>query len=424
MTTPKSVRGLHKLSGTALKTKQPGMHADGGGLFLQVTIGVGGVVRRSWKLRYRVPGMKPRDMGLGSADIVSVSTARELAKRYREEAFLGIDPIEKREEERKARQIEAAQNVTFRYCAEAYITAHRSTWKNEKHASQWPATLEAYAYPIFGESPVRSIDVALVMKAIDPIWVTKNETARRLRQRIEAVLDWAAVRGYRQGENPARWRGHLQKALPPRPKTALANHHAAMPFDEVPAFLERLRQNSGITAKALEFCILTAARSGEAMNAQWSELDLEQKVWTIPALRMKAGREHRVPLSPRAVEILQSLALLRDEKNGDWVFPGAKKERPVSNMGFLMTLRRMGHADLTAHGFRSSFRDWAAERTNHPGDIAEAALAHVVRDKVEAAYRRGDLFIKRRLLMDAWAAHCAEPVRAATVAPLRAAISA
>ena len=293
--------------------------------------------------------------------------------------------------------------MTFQQCAEGYITAHRAGWRNGKHRDQWSNTLATYVNPVFGSLPVQNIDTALVMKAIEPIWSEKPETASRVRGRIEAILDWATARGFRVGENPARWRGHLDKLLPKKTKVRRVEHHAALPFAEMGTFLAELRKQSGVGARALEFAILTAARTGEAIGARWEELDLTERTWTIPAERMKAEKEHRVPLSDAAHPILEELAKVRHD---DFVFPGDRADRPLSNMAMTMTLRRMGRGDLTVHGFRSSFRDWAAERTGFPAEVAEMALAHTVADKVEAAYRRGDLFQKRRQLMEAWARFC------------------
>jgi integrase len=290
--------------------------------------------------------------------------------------------------------------MTFRQCAEAYIAAHEMAWKNPKHAAQWPSTLGAYVYPVFGDLPVQAIDVGLVMKVIERIWIEKPETASRVRGRIESVLDWATARGYRRGENPARWRGHLENLLPKKSKVRRVEHHAALPYSELPEFMVELRRQEGVAARALEFAILTVARTSEALGATWSEIDLERHLWVIPAERMKSGREHRVPLSEPAVAIL---AAMKEVREGGYVFPGGRARRPLSNMAFLMRLRRMGRDDLTGHGFRSSFSDWCAERTNFASEVREMALAHTVSDKVEAAYRRGDLFRKRRQVMDAWA---------------------
>jgi integrase len=275
---------------------------------------------------------------------------------------------------------------------------------------------------VFGKLPVQSIDLAMVLKVLEPIWSTTSETASRLRGRIEAVLDWATVRGYRQGENPARWRGHLDSLLPSRAKVQAVRHHPALAYDQMGGFMEALRQQEGVSARALEFVILTACRTSEAIGATWDEIDLAAKLWTIPANRIKAGREHRVPLSAPALAILERMAVIR---TGSHVFPGGKAGKPLSSMALLMVLRRIGRGDLTAHGFRSSFRDWAAERTSFPPEVAEMALAHSVSDKVEAAYRRGDLFEKRRQLADAWAKFCgtAKASSNSAVVPIRRAIA-
>jgi integrase len=384
-----------KATGPAGKTT---LLADGHGLYLRI----GPTGAKSWVLRY-MAGRKSHDMGLGSLGLVGLREAREHALRQRRLLRLdGLDPIEKRRAERQAAMIEAASAMTFRRCAEAYIAAHKVGWKNPKHAAQWPSTLQTYVYPIFGNLPVQAVDVGLVTKAIEPIWATKPETASRVRGRIERVLDWATVRGYRQGENPARWRGHLEKLLPARRKMAAVEHHAALPYAELPAFMADLRQREGVAARALEFAVLTAARTGEVLGGRWSEIDLEGRLWTVPAGRMKkAWREHRVPLSEPALTILTGL-----DRMGDLVFPGQRRGRPLSDMALLMLLRRMGRGDLTAHGFRSTFSDWCAEETSFPSEVREMALAHTVGDKVEAAYRRGDLFEKRRQLAEAWARYC------------------
>jgi integrase len=355
-------------------------------------------------------------MGLGSAELVSLADAREKALAARKLLLNGVDPIEEKKAARASAALEAAKGMTFESCAEAYIEAHKAEWRNAKHANQWGSTLKAYVYPIFGDLPVSRIDVGLVMKALEPIWTAKTETANRLRGRIEAVLDWATVRGYRQGDNPARWRGHLDSLLPRRAKVQKVEHHAALPYAEVGAFMEALRQQEGLSALALEFLILTATRTSETIGATWSEFDLDAATWTIPAKRIKAGKEHRVPLSPAALAIVKRMCELR---SGEFVFPGGKRGRPLSNMALLKLLERMGRDDLTAHGFRSTFRDWAAERTNFPREVAEMALAHAVGDKVEAAYRRGDLFQKRRHLMEAWAKHCANVRPAGNVHPMQ-----
>jgi integrase len=380
------------------KEKKPGLYSDGLGLYLQVRAGGA----KSWIFRYRTNG-KLRDMGLGSVTAVSLSQAREKSAACRSLRANGIDPIDAKREESAKSRAETSLAMTFEQCAAAYIEAHRAGWKNAKHTAQWTATLATYAYPVFGGQPVAAIDTSMVLKVLEPIWNTKTETASRVRGRIESVLDWARVREFRHGENPARWRGHLDHLLPKRSKVAAVKHHAALPYDEVPAFIASLHAEVGIAARALEFGILTASRTGEVLGARWAEIDVKAKVWTVPPERMKARRGHRVPLSDRAITILRQMQELpRDE----FVFPGGKEKRPLSGMAFLMLLRRMKRDDLTAHGFRSTFRDWAAERTSFPREVAEMALAHTISDKVEAAYRRGDLFEKRRQLAEAWAAFC------------------
>jgi integrase len=346
-----------------------------------------------------------REMGLGPLHIVTLAEAREKAREARRLRHEGIDPIEARKAKQAEERLAAATAMTFQECAERYIEAHKPGWKNPKHAKQWPSTLETYVYPVFGSLPVQAIDVGLVMKVLEPIWQTKPETASRVRGRIEAVLDWAKARGYRNGENPAQWRGHLENLLPARSKVRKVEHHPALPYPEMADFIACLLKQDGIAARALEFLILTATRTNELIGARWEEFDLTKKVWTIPGERMKAGKEHRVPLSGRALEIIAEMQADRVNDH-PFVFPGGRPEKPLSNMAMLKLLGRMGRDDLTAHGFRSSFRDWAAEVTLFPSEVVEMALAHTVGDKVEAAYRRGDLFEKRRELMEAWARYC------------------
>jgi integrase len=313
-----------------------------------------------------------------------------------------------------------ARAMTFKDVAGAYIAANEAGWRNAKHRAQWTATLEAYAHPHFGDLPVADVDTGHVMRALEPIWRSKAETASRLRGRIETVLDYASARGWRTGENPARWRGHIQNMLPAKAKIQPVEHHAALPWRDIGAFMAKLRMQDGLAAQALLLTIMTTSRSSEVLCAKWPEIDLMKAVWTVPGARMKAGREHRVPLSEPALAVLRGLLPLRNDEAGGWVFPGARQGRPLSNMAMEMLLRRMGRTDLTVHGFRSTFRDWTAEATGYPGEVAEAALAHVVGDKVEAAYRRGDLFGKRRKLMDDWAAFCARTAPAdAVVTPIR-----
>jgi integrase len=384
------------------KAKKPGMYADGGGLYLRVTP----EGARNWVLRFMI-NRRPRWMGLGPLSLYGLAEARARALDARRKRHEGIDPIEARRTERARQRLDAAKVVTFKQCAESYINSHRAGWRNDKHAGQWGATLATYAYPVIGTLPVQAVDTGLVLKALEPIWAAKPETASRLRGRIESVLDFAKVRGYRDGENPARWRGHLAKLLPARSKVRAVEHHAALPYADLPAFLITLRTQEGTSARALEFLILTGARTGEVIGAQWSEIDLLDKTWTVPASRMKAHREHRVPLSPRALTILREIqAAHRGESDEAFVFPGGKAGKPLSNMAFLMLLRRMGRADLTAHGFRATFKTWASERTSFQNEIIEASLAHITGGKVEQAYMRGDLFEKRRRLMQQWATYC------------------
>jgi integrase len=380
------------------QTKNPGYYGDGDGLVLRVTDGG----TKGWLYRYKANG-KVREMGLGPVRDVTLAEAREAAREARRLRRAGVDPIDAKRERKAAAQLDAARAITFSQCAAAYVENHRASWTNTKHAAQWESTLRAYAYPIFGNLPVATVDTALVVKVLDPIWSIKPETASRLRGRIEAVLDFATVRGHRTGENPARWKGHLKEALPASSKVRRVKHHAALPYNEIGAFVADLRGRGGGAAAALEFAILTAARTNEVIGARWSEIDLKTGVWTIPADRMKARVEHRVPLSDQALEVLRQEA---KRKVNDVVFSGQKAGRALSNMAFLMMLRRMGRDDLTVHGFRSTFRDWAAERTNVAPEVAEAALAHTVANKVEAAYRRSDLFEKRRALMQEWGAFC------------------
>jgi integrase len=388
-----------RLSALAVsRANQKGLYPDGGGLHLRVSASGA----KAWVYRFMLHG-RAREMGLGPLHIVSLAEARAKAAECRRLRWEGIDPIEARKGNRAQARLEAAKAVTFKDAADAYIKAHELGWRNSKHADQWRNTLDTYAGPVFGLLPVRQIDTALVMKVLEPLWKTKTETGSRLRGRIEAVLDWAAVRGYRKGDNPARWRGHLDKLLPRRSKVRKVAHHPALPYAEIGAFMQSLRHQEGTAARALEFLILTASRTSEVVGARWDEFQLKQELWIVPTSRIKGGKEHRVPLSSRALAIVENL---NEHKHGEWVFPGGKQSRPLSNMALLALLKRMGRRDLTAHGFRSTFRDWAAERTNYPRETAEMALAHTVGDKVEAAYRRGDLFDKRRRLMDEWARYC------------------
>jgi integrase len=387
---------------TALKIKQnlkPGMYADGLGLYLKVRPGDS----KSWIFRYRTGG-RLRDMGLGPFHTVSLAEAREKAEVCRAMRLKGLDPLGERLKEHQAKTIEAAEAITFQKCAETYIATHKDGWKNSKHAHQWTATLQTYVYPIFNDQPVAAIDDALVLKVLQPIWKDKNETASRIRGRIERILDWARVMKYRTGDNPARWKGHLDHLLSKRSRMATIVHHAALPIDETPSFIQILQREEAVVARAFEFCILNATRTGETLGMRWNEYDEKAQLWTVPGNRMKAGRDHRIPLAKRSQFIL---AEMQEIRTSDFVFPGGVKERPLSSMAFLMLLRRLERHDITAHGFRSTFRDWAAERADFPSEVVEMALAHTISNKVEAAYRRGDLLDKRRQLAETWAAFCA-----------------
>jgi integrase len=404
-------RKVEKLSSAAVKNaNKPGMYGDGGGLWLHV--GPNALdednkptkTGKSWIFRFMLDG-KAREMGLGPLYTIGLSEARDLAQECRKQVLGGIDPLEVKHAKRKARKLEAAKAITFKDCAGKYIAANKAGWRNAKHAGQWEATLKAYVYPIIGPLAVGEIDTGHVTKILTPIWTTKTETASRVRGRIEQVLDYATTHGWRGGENPARWRGHLENVLPKKSKVAKVEHHAALPWREIGAFTKTLKAENGTAALALQFAILTAARTGEVIGARWSEIDLQQKVWTVPAERMKAEREHRVPLTEDAVAILTEAKKIPQE-NTDYVFPGGKKDKPLSNMAMLVLLKRMKRGDLTAHGFRSTFRDWAAE-TGQPNDIAEAALAHTLGSKTAIAYQRGDMLDRRRKLMESWAEWCA-----------------
>jgi integrase len=404
---------LNRLSAVEVRAiDRKGMYHDGGGLYLQVSTSGA----KSWIYRFMLDA-KPREMGLGPVNIIPLVEARKRAAECRRMRLDGIDPIETRRAKHGQRKLEAARGMTFDACAAAYLDAHQDSWRNAKHRDQWRNTLNSYASPVFGSLPVQAVDVALVMKALEPIWRGKPETASRLRGRIETVLDWATVREYRKGENPARWRGHLDKLLPAGAKIQKVQHHPALPYDELADFMKALRDQDGIAARALEFLILTAARTGEIIGARWDEVDLEEEIWTVPGERMKAGREHRVPLSAAALVILNRM---KETRESDFVFPGGKKSMPLSNMAMLAVLKRVGRDDLTAHGFRSTFRDWAAECTGFRSEVVEMALAHTIENKVEAAYRRGDMFQKRRQLMEAWTRFCERPKSRADVEPISA----
>lgn len=426
---------LNRLTPRGVETaKTPGLYADGGGLYLRV--GRGGA--KSWCLRYMLEG-KAREMGLGGLSKIGLADARKKASAQRLLLVERVDPLARRKAERVATKIKAARSMMFDDCAAAYMKAHEPSWRNAKHRQQWANTLATYVTPIFGTVPVGDVDVAMVMKVIEPLWATKPETAGRVRGRIKSVLDWAKARGFREGENPARWRGHLSNLLPARSKVHKVKHHPALPYTQIGTFMEDLRSRPGMAARALELLILCAVRTGDIIGndrddkppLRWPHIDLKERLWTVPST--KTDTEHRVPLPHAAVRLLSDMKAL---ELGDIVFPGMKDGQPLSNMAMLNLIGRMNgdrarsgqtryldprqdNADVTPHGFRSTFRDWAAERTNFPTEVVDMALAHAIDDKVEAAYRRGDLFDKRRRLMDAWAEFCAKPAQAGTVVTLR-----
>jgi integrase len=403
-------RGIEKLSALKVtRLSKPGYFGDGGGLYLQVSR----TGSKSWIFRYCRAG-RAREMGLGSLNAVGLVDARDKARQLRLCLASGVDPIEMRSEERARRHAHQARNLDFDECAAQYISAHEAGWRNQKHRQQWENTLRLHASPHFGKVHVRRIDPAMILKALEPIWRTKTETASRLRERIERVLAWATVRGYREGENPARWKDHLDQMLPEPSKVKKVKHYPALPIAQLGEFLAALRAQQGVSARAMEFTILTASRTGEVLGAVWQEIDLEEAAWNIPAERMKANRPHRVPLSPQALKIVV------EQQGADpiHVFPGAKEQKPLSNMAMLTLLKRMKRQDITVHGFRSTFRDWAAEQTDFPREVVELSLAHAVGNAVENAYRRTDLLDKRRRLMDSWAAFCSVAPSVANTQPV------
>lgn len=378
-------RSLHKLSAIGVANlSKPGRHSDGGGLYLSISANGG----RRWVFLFRWLG-KPTEMGLGSAQTVPLKQAREFAQAARSLLVSGRNPLE-------ARRSEKPKLATFGECAKDYVDLNKSEWRNSKHIAQWSSTLETYCASIWN-MPVSLVETEHILAILKPIWTTKAETASRLRGRIERVLASAKVRGLRTGENPALWRNHLADVLPARRKLT-RGHHKALQYAELPGFVLRLSERPAMAARALEFAILTAARSGEVLNAEWREIDFETRVWTIPASRMKAGRQHRVPLSSGAFHLLETI---KKEGSARYLFPGQKKDKPLSSMAFSMVLRRM-EMDITAHGFRSTFRDWVSETTDYSNEAAEMALAHTIKNVAEAAYRRGDMLEKRRDLMEDW----------------------
>lgn len=392
----------HKLTPLGVKNLKPGTKnkwfPDGGNLYFSHKA-TGG---QSWAFRYMLHGVD-RWLGLGSYPEVSLAEARELAASNRKAIRAGIDIAGEKQTRAATAKVERANGVTFDWCADKYITAHQSKWKNPKSKQQWINTIATYASPIIGALDVARVDTRHVLQILEPIWYEKAETASRLRGRIESVLDWATVSKHRTGDNPALLKGHIDLLLPKRNKAATVRHHAALPFKDVAGFMTDLKTREGTAARACEFAILTAARSGEVRGATWSEIDEEAGLWVIPAERMKMIREHRIPLSKEALAAIRKMKLI---SSSGLIFPGAKEDKSLSDMSLTAVFRRMGRTDLTMHGFRSTFRDWAAEVSNHPAEMAELALAHAVSNKVEAAYRRGDMMEKRRGMMQDWADYC------------------
>lgn len=407
-------RQMNRLTAPEVRAlSKPGRYADGLGLYLQITdAGV-----KSWILRYQRDG-RERWLGLGPVHTFSLAEARERARAARQQIADGIDPIEARKADRRERALAAAKTMTFKEAAEAFYALHEKKWRNRKHREEFLSSLRRYAYDHIGKVAVADIDTGLVLKCIEPTWGIKTETTNRVRGRIERILDWASVRGHRSGENPARWKGHLENVLPARSQVQRTQHYPALPFADLPSFMVDLRKREGIAARALEFTILTAARTGEVIGARWDEIDLEQATWTVPGERMKSGKEHRVPLSDALLKLLA--ALPREEGNPHVFISTSSRNAPLSNMSMSMLLRRMKCTDIVVHGFRSTFRDWAAERTAYANHVVEMALAHSISNSVERAYRRGDLFTKRRRLMDDWSEYSAsDQAKGADVVPLR-----
>jgi integrase len=398
--------------------KKPGDYLDGRGLYLQIR----SASSKSWLLKYSLL-KRAREMGLGSAFDFSLAEARGMRDAARKLVKLGIDPIEHRKAEQASRAAERAKTITFMQAAERYIAANRSGWKNIKHASQWTVTLATYAYPVIGALPVQAIDTALVLKVLEPIWSSKSETASRVRGRIESVIAAAKARGEFKGENPATWKGHLDKLLPKTSKLRSVENQPALAYAELPAFMQALREREGIAAAVLEFQILTAVRPGNALAAKWSEIDQANALWVISGEDMKNRREHRVPLSRAALDVLQRMATIR---SGDFIFFGTQSKRPLSDAAATALIERMGKERawldprdgrvIVPHGFRATFKTWAGNKTNFQREVIEKALAHLVGDETERAYDRGDLFEKRRKLMNAWAAFAmSDPARTANV---------
>lgn len=395
---------VNRLTATRVqKIKTSGMYPDGAGLYLQVTA----ADAKSWLFRYSLRG-KAREMGLGSFRKVSLADARRKATECHRLLEDHIDPIEHRKVARTATALASAKTIPFKEAAARYIAMRSKGLKNAKHATQWGTTISTYAEPILGELPARDINVGHIYRVLEQIWTTKPETAGRVRGRIEKILGWCKVNGYRDGENPARWRDNLDQLLPKLSEVRKVTHHPALPYAELPAFMEKLRSQEGTAARALEFAILTAARTEEVILAQPSEINKREKLWTAPPEHMKLKRQHLVPLGARAIELLGGAS-------DSYLFPSVSHpDKHLSNMAMLMVLDRMGYGHVTVHGFRSTFKDWCRDRTRFENYVSEAALAHASGDKIEAAYARSDVLDKRCRLMEAWAAYCASPTNAAT----------
>lgn len=409
------MRTLNRLTAIQVtRTKKPGVYSDGGGLYLQVTR----TLAKSWLFRYMKQG-RTRGMGLGPLHTVSLVEARIKALDCRRQLVNGIDPLDDRRAKQRAEKRDQTKSLPFREGARQYIDAHRESWKNGKHAAQWESTLTTYAYPVLGDMPISEIDTDDIVRVLQPIWTTKTETATRLRGRIEVILAWATVRRYRAGLNPARWKGHLDQLLAKPSRLQKVKHHAALPYSDASDFMKLLRAQEGNAALALQLVILTASRTNEVIGARRAEFDLASGIWTIPPERMKAKREHRVPLSTASVKLLRPLL---EAGSGEFVFPASRAGNHLSNMAMLQLLKRMQREDLTVHGFRSTFKDWARETTDYPREVSEAALAHVIGDQTEAAYARGDLFMKRASLMQDWSdylqsTHCGQRTARCEPAP-------
>jgi integrase len=404
-------RTLNRLTAMKVaKAKKPGLLADGGGLYLRIAPGGS----KQFIFRYAVNG-RLRDMGIGPTHTVDLAMAREKALEARRLRLDGVDPIAHKHARMAALRAADARAVTFRQAAEGFIKDNEKEWTSARHRDEWRSTLSRYAFPVLGSLPVAAIDTPLVLKVVKPLWERVPATARRLLGRIENVLGWATVHHYRTGDNPARWDGLIEHALPT--VSGSGKHHAALPFTDVAAFMTKVLADASVAARCLEFIALTAARLGEANKATWNEIDLENRIWTVPSNRMKGGKEHRVPLSDAAIAVLTAM---REARMNDWVFPGSREGRPVGARTVRDLVKEIAGSEITTHGFRSSFRDWASERTNFSREVAEMALAHTIPNAVEAAYRRGDLFEKRRKLMEAWAEFCSKPQSSGKVVPIAA----